>query len=102
MPFVTFPTKIRESMKKLFIQSFIMSFIIVFAIAFMSSFAFSVENKNIQIKKQPEIQQVKPKKPVKIKLKRSAEGKYTWELSGDDVDEIVKADKRLKKLLNTE
>ena len=93
-------------MKKLFIQSFIMSFImsfiIVFAIAFMSSFAFSVENKNIQIKKQPEIQQVKPKKPVKIKLKRSSEGKYTWELSGDDVDEIVKADKRLKKLLNTE
>jgi hypothetical protein len=98
MPLVTFPTKIRESMKKLFIQLFI----IVFAIAFMSSFAFSVENKNIQIKKQPEIQQVKPKKPVKIKLKRSAEGKYTWELSGDDVDEIVKADKRLKKLLNTE
>ncbi len=103
MPLVTFPNKIvRESIKKLFIQSFIMSFIIVFAIAFMSSFAFSVENKNIQIKKQPEIQQVKPKKPVKIKLKRSAEGKYTWELSGDDVDEIIKTDKRLKKLLNTE
>jgi type II secretory pathway component PulC len=101
MPFVTFPTKIRKSMKKLFIQSFIMSFIIVFSVVFLSSFAFSVD-KNIQIKKQPEIQQVKPKKPVKIKLKRSAEGKYTWELSGDDVDEIVKADKRLKKLLNTE
>ena len=77
-------------------------FITIFAVVFLSSFAFSVENKNIQIKKQPEIQQVKPKKPVKIKLKRSAEGKYTWELSGDDVDEIVKADKRLKKLLDTE
>jgi len=87
-----------HTMKKLLIQSFI----IVFVVVFLSSFAFSVENKNIQIKKQPEIQQVKPKKPVKIKLKRSAEGKYTWELSGDDVDEIVKADKRLKKLLNTE
>ena len=85
-------------MKKLFLQVFIT----ICAVVFLSSFAFSVENKPIQIKKQPEIQQVKPKKPVKIKLKRSAEGKYTWELSGDDVDEIVKADKRLKKLLNIE
>jgi hypothetical protein len=85
-------------MKKMLMQSFITAI----AVFFLSSFAFSVENKNIQIKKQPEIQQVKPKKPVKIKLKRSAEGKYTWELSGDDVDEIVKADKRLKKLLDTE
>jgi hypothetical protein len=85
-------------MKKMLMQSFITAI----AVFFLSSFAFCVENKNIQIKKQPEIQQVKPKKPVKIKLKRSAEGKYTWELSGDDVDEIVKADKRLKKLLDTE
>jgi hypothetical protein len=60
------------------------------------------ENKNFQFKKQLEIQQVKPKKPVKIKLKRSAEGKYTWEITGDDVDEIVKADKRLRKLLKIE
>jgi hypothetical protein len=54
------------------------------------------------VKKQPEIQQVKPKKPVKIKLKRSTDGKYTWDLTGDDVDEIIRADKRLKKLLNIE
>ncbi len=60
------------------------------------------ENKNFQLKKQPEIQQVKPKKPVKLKLKRSAEGKYTWEITGDDVDEIVKADRRLRKLLKIE
>lgn len=60
------------------------------------------ENKNFQLKKQPEIQQVKPKKPVKIKLKRLAEGKYTWELTGDDVNEVVKTDRRLRKLLNIE
>ena len=60
------------------------------------------ENKNFQLKKQPEIQQVKPKKPVKIKLKRSAEDKYTWEITGDDADEIVKADRRLRKLLKIE
>jgi len=54
------------------------------------------------VKKQPEIQQVKPRKPVRIKLKRSSEGKYSWDLSGDEVDEVVRADKRLKKLLNIE
>lgn len=64
--------------------------------------AFSADKNSFQIKKQPEIQQVKPKKPVKIKLKRSVEGKYSWELSGDDTDEVVRADRRLKKLLKIE
>jgi len=63
---------------------------------------FSADNKPLQIKKQPEIQQIRPKKPVKIKLKRTGEGKYTWDLIGDDLDEIVKADKKLRKLLNLE
>lgn len=63
---------------------------------------FSQDSKDFQFKKQPEIQQVKPKKPVRIKLKRSAEGKYTWELTGDDVDEIIKTDTRLRKLLKIE
>lgn len=62
----------------------------------------AVENRFPPTKKQPEIQQIKPKKPVKVKLKRSSEGKYTWELSGDDVDDIVKIDKRLRKLLIVE
>lgn len=85
-------------MKTIFIRSLISLCIV----AFLSSSVFSAEMKPFQIKKQPELQQVKPRKPVKIKLKRSAEGKYTWELSGDDVDEIVRVDKRLRKLLGTE
>jgi hypothetical protein len=63
---------------------------------------FSADNKPLQIRKQPEIQQIRPKKPVKIKLKRTGEGKYTWDLTGDDVDELVRADKKLRKLLNLE
>jgi hypothetical protein len=86
------------AIKKLFVQFSIV--LCVFVVP--SGSPLSAENTFPQIKKQPEIQQVKPKKPVRIKLKRSAEGKYTWELSGDDVDEIIKADKRLKKLLGTE
>ena len=69
---------------------------------FIFSPVFSEDNKNFQIKKQPQIQQVKPKKPVKIKLKRTADGKYTWDLTGDDADEIYRVDKRLRKLLNIE
>jgi hypothetical protein len=64
--------------------------------------AFSEDTKNFQFKKQTVIQQVKPKKPVRIKLRRSADDKYTWEITGDDVDEIVKADRRLRKLLKIE
>lgn len=55
-----------------------------------------------QYSKNPEIQQIKPKKPVKVKLKRGVKGEYSWDLSGDSVDDVVKADKRLRKLLDME
>ena len=77
----------------------VLSFSFIFLIF---SSVFSEEPKNFQVKKQPEIQQVKPKKPVKIKIRRSAEDKYTWEITGDDADEIVRADRRLRKLLKIE
>jgi hypothetical protein len=84
--------------KKIFVL-IVLSLSLIFLI-FIS--VFSEDTKDFQFKKQPEIQQVKPKKPVKIKLKRSAEGKYTWELTGDDVDEIVNTDRRLRKQLKIE
>jgi hypothetical protein len=81
----------------------IMRFLLVlFSLVFLVNSALSSDNKNLQVKKQPELQQIKPKKPIKIKLKHSADGKYTWDLTGDDVDDIVRADKRLKKLLGIE
>ncbi len=52
------------------------------------------------VKKQPELQQIQPKKPVKIRLKRTAKDEYSWELSGDDADDIIRTDQRLRKLLN--
>lgn len=85
-------------MRKYIIISATLFFLIIFSV----SSAFPEEKKNFQVKKQPEIQQVKPKKPVRIKLKRTTEGKYTWDITGDDVDEIVRADKRLRKQLNIE
>ena len=60
----------------------------------------AAEKDAFPFKKLPELQQIKPKKPVKIRLRRSAKDEYTWELAGDDVDEIVRTDKKLKKMLN--
>jgi hypothetical protein len=72
------------------------------AIIFIFNPIFSESTKNFQFKKQPEIQQIKPKKPVKVKLKRLAGGNYTWDITGDDVEEIVKADRQLRKQLKIE
>ena len=55
-----------------------------------------------QFARNPEIQQVKPRKPVRIKLHRSAKGEYSWDLSADSVDDVVRADVRLRKLLKVE
>lgn len=62
----------------------------------------AADKDGFQFKKQPELQQTKPKKPVKIKLRRSPKDEYTWELAGDDADEIVKTDRRLRKMLNVQ
>jgi hypothetical protein len=74
-------------------------FLVVVLMLFSAS-ACAADREDVQIKKQPEIQQVRPKKPVKIKLRRSPKDEYTWELSGDDADEIVKTDRKLRKMLN--
>lgn len=75
---------------------------VVFAllIAFPATTVPAAEKEGFVFKKQPDLQQPRPKKPVRIKLKRSAKDDYTWELSGDDVDEIVKTDRKLRKMLN--
>jgi Tfp pilus assembly protein FimV len=52
--------------------------------------------------KNPEVHAVKPRKPVKIKIHRTAKGEYAWDITGDSPDDIVRADARLKKLLHIE
>ena len=64
--------------------------------------AYSSEHNDLTFKKQPEIQQIKPQKPVKIKLKRLANGTYTWDLTGDNVKEIIRIDRELRKQLHVE
>ncbi|NOZ69622.1 MAG: hypothetical protein GXP46_10375 [Deferribacteres bacterium] len=47
----------------------------------------------------PEIREIRPQKPVKIKLKRNSNGSYSWELTGDNADKIIEADRKLRKSL---
>ena len=74
----------------------------VLCVTLISGSVFSEEKPDFQFKKQPEIQQVKPRKPVRIKLHRSPKDGYSWDLTGDNVDEIIKADRRIRSLLKIE
>jgi hypothetical protein len=64
--------------------------------------AYASEHNSLTFKKQPEIQRIKPKKPVKIKLKRLANGTYTWDLTGVDIQEIIRIDRELREKLKSE
>jgi hypothetical protein len=48
----------------------------------------------------PELKEIRPEKPVKIKLKRSTRGAYSWDLSGDNADKVLQADRKLRKALH--
>jgi hypothetical protein len=43
-----------------------------------------------------------PPPEVKIKLKKDGKDNYSWELSGSDVDQILKVNERLRKQLGGE
>jgi len=64
--------------------------------------AYASEHNSLTFKKQPEIQRIKPKKPIKIKLKRLANGTYTWDLTGADIQEIIRIDRELREQLKLE
>jgi len=64
--------------------------------------AYASEPNPLTFKKQPEIQRIKPQKPVKIKLKRLANGTYTWDLTGVDMQEIIRIDRQLREQLKLE
>lgn len=80
-------------------MGFLKVVVIVFLTLWGAAIAVSAERTDIQFTKQPEIQQVRPQKPVKIRLHRNTKGEYSWDINGDNVDEIVNADKKLRKLL---
>ncbi len=79
-----------------------LSMVMVFLVMTICNNALSAERTEMQFRKQPEVQQVKPHKPVKVKLHRNNKGEYSWDITGDNLDEIIRADRKLRKLLNVE
>ena len=78
---------------------FTIVFLVIAASVLLWGFLYSEETQEFTYGENPEVKNIKPNKPVKIKLKRTAGGKYSWDLTGDDVDEIVNADKQLRSQL---
>jgi hypothetical protein len=77
-----------------------MRLIIAFALLISLSLpAYAGEGGGFMFRTDPKVGRVAPKKPVAIKLKRLESGKYTWELKGDDADEILGVDKKLRERL---
>lgn len=72
---------------------------VIISFFFYAGSVVYAENKEFQFKKQAEIQQVRPPKPVKIKVHRNGKGEYSWELNGDNVDELAAVDRKLRKTL---
>jgi hypothetical protein len=82
------------------ISAYLTAVFIVLLLMSIAAPAHPEDKYGFQFRKDPELQQIRTKKPVKIKLKRTGRSEYVWELTGDDADEIIKADKKLRKLLN--
>lgn len=66
--------------------------------------SFAEGKPSFQVKTNPAVSQVKTKKPVRIHLKRYSDGKYAWDITGESVEQIIKADRKLRKIYgeNTE
>lgn len=71
-------------------------------VIFFSCSNSSEQQQRTVFKQVPEIQEIKPEKPVKIKLKRNAKDDYSWEINGDQVEEVIVADRKLRKGLKAD
>jgi predicted secreted protein len=57
------------------------------------------EKQPVVFKTIPEIQKVKPQKSAKIKLKRNAKGEYSWDINGENSDNVLEINRKLEKEL---
>ncbi len=78
------------------LRLFSMFLIIILLLPLQSCKGSERAQKEIEYKVIPEIKEIRPEKPVKIKLKRDKKGEYLWELNGENVDRIIEIDKKLR------
>ena len=78
---------------------FILNWLIVILLVFTGWAYGGGEKPPVTYKEIPEVQFIRPQKPLSIKLKRQIRGDYTWEISGSNVEEILEVDKKLRRVL---
>lgn len=61
--------------------------------------AFGAEPDKFEYRQDQDIKQVRGKKPATVTLKRDDTGRYSWEIKGDDTEEVIASDKRLREYL---
>ena len=61
--------------------------------------ALAAEPEKFELKQDSEVRQARGKKPPTTVLKRDPNGHYTWEIKGEDTEEVIAADKRLREYL---
>jgi hypothetical protein len=79
------------------VRLFLVAFVIVILIPLHSCSNSDGNQPETVFRQLPEIKEIKPQRPVKIKLKRNVSGSYSWELSGDNAGAIIEIDKKLRK-----
>lgn len=88
--------------KEVLVKRIFIMFLIVLFFLFVSFSENSFSQTQVQVTKDKTLQYAKPKKPVKIKLHRDKKGEYSWDITGESVDDVIKADRRLRQLLKEE
>ncbi len=79
------------------------SILLLFLLFAVQACANSESNQEKTVfKKKPEIQFIKPQRPVQIKLKRNGSGSYSWELKGDDPEKVIEVNEKLRGSLEEE
>jgi predicted secreted protein len=60
------------------------------------------EGQGVEVQYQKELDEIKKslKGDVKIKLKKESKGGYSWEITGKDAQEVLKANEALRKKLS--
>ena len=76
-------------------------FVMVLSLFILACENNSSDEREIKIGNNQDLRAIRPKKPVKVQLKRNAKGTYSWDIKGDDVEEIIAVDKRLREAIHT-
>lgn len=61
--------------------------------------ALAAEPEKFELRQDAEVRQARGRKPPTIVIKRDPNGHYTWEIKGEDAEEVIAADRRLREYM---